>query len=510
MLGRHCCVNRPRGDGVTSPRNLPWTRLAKSGQFVCIIWPSGTTVFFNTTFPTLNLDSTLYQRLTESCYKEMSHWLSVLVAVCFVAFAWRRFLPAMAGGPSTSSAVQQMDVDQAVVTAPADAEIAAAAATVEADIAQLDADEAADAASKDASIAALRAELAQAREDNRHLHGVLARETSDAALAEMVDAEGTITDLPGRTDAAPVTPVAVRAPAPTSTALTPSGSFRLKPPQEFSGSATDLHVRDWLDIVMAFMIASMVPAGKWAMMATTLLRGDALNAWMVFLGASHGVANVALATWAEFEETLMSAFGFDERGLTAHSKLAKLQQMGTAAAYTREFKALCARIKTPACLSETDKIFRYRSGLKRALASRSVVRPDGTPWATLAELAEFVVRQDELFMADAAAGRPAEQGASRGVTARSSQEGRSGPRGEAEPRSWRTAAQRGAATEASRASRRALAATSRPTKVVAPAVQMDPRLGITIKEKRRRMTGGLCLKCGKPGHRIAQCPTAER
>jgi len=43
-----------------------------------------------------------------------------------------------------------------------------------------------------------------------------------------------------------------------------AGNFRLKPPQEFSGADSDPHVREWPDIVMAFLIAIQVPIGQWS------------------------------------------------------------------------------------------------------------------------------------------------------------------------------------------------------------------------------------------------------
>jgi len=79
--------------------------------------------------------------------------------------------------------------------------------------------------------------------------------------------------------------------------------------------------------------------------------------------SKYGVQNMAQATWESFEECLLSASGFDGRGIAAHSKLDKLRQ----AAYTREFKLLASRVAEPTPLSEADKIHHFRNGLRPQL-----------------------------------------------------------------------------------------------------------------------------------------------
>jgi len=45
----------------------------------------------------------------------------------------------------------------------------------------------------------------------------------------------------------------------------------------------------------------------------------------------------------------------------------------------------------------------------------------------------------------------------------------------------------------------------RPLKMSVAPPAMNAKLGITVKERQRRMQNCLCLKCGKAGHRIAEC-----
>jgi len=73
------------------------------------------------------------------------------------------------------------------------------------------------------------------------------------------------------------------------------------------------------------------------------------------------------------------------------------------------------------------------------------------------------------------------------------------------PSSWATVARRGHQASASRGAQQKLAAKGRPLTISAAPLAMDAKLCFTIKEKQRRMQNRLCLKCGKAGHRIAEC-----
>jgi len=178
---------------------------------------------------------------------------------------------------------------------------------------------------------------------------------------------------------------------------------------------------------------------------------------------------------AQFEQCPLSAFGFDARGLSALTSLFVLKETSSAAAYIREFKSLDSRITSLAPLSETERIFRYRAGLKKWLANKVLVKPDGTQWATLSEIAEFAVRQDEMFSADRQVGSSAqEQLTTRGGSSRAEPSGSQN----GTPSSWAMVARRGHQASASRGAQQKLAAKGRLLKMSAAPPAMDAKLGI--------------------------------
>jgi len=123
--------------------------------------------------------------------------------------------------------------------------------------------------------------------------------------------------------------------------LSDSAMARLvsKPPLYEGTGEAELHVRDWLDLMLAWMLCIGVAPYRYSVTAALLLRGQALQAWIVFCKSKYGVQNMAQATWEGFEECLLSAFGFDGIALEARQAATGSLHQGVQAAFESRHRA---------------------------------------------------------------------------------------------------------------------------------------------------------------------------
>ena len=112
-----------------------------------------------------------------------------------------------------------------------------------------------------------------------------------------------------------------------------------KPPLYEGTGEAELHVRDWLDLMLAWMLCIGVAPYRYSVTAALLLRGQALQAWIVFCKSKYGVQNMAQATWEGFEECLLSAFGFDGIALEARQAATGSLHQGVQAAFESRHRA---------------------------------------------------------------------------------------------------------------------------------------------------------------------------
>ena len=136
-----------------------------------------------------------------------------------------------------------------------------------------------------------------------------------------------------------------------------------KPPLYEGTGEAELHVRDWLDLMLAWMLCIGVAPYRYSVTAASLLRGQALQAWIVFCKSKYGVQNMAQATWESFEECLLSAFGFDGSG---HCSAVEARQAAT----DWQYCSLHQGVQAAGESRSNRHILARRNGVKRILLQR--------------------------------------------------------------------------------------------------------------------------------------------
>ncbi len=186
-------------------------------------------------------------------------------------------------------------------------------------------------------------------------------------------------------------------------------------------------------------------------------------------------------------------YGGPDLEAVARHQLDALAQSGSIEVYHRAFIDLCAHITTEP-LSEDDKLHRFIKGMQRQLADRVAVDPvTKLPWKSFAKCAQYalscgtninlyahnaartVVLSGDDYLNQSAPGAAVNRHPpSRPPSRPRNERGRSNTR-----QHQRAGPSRTASEERRQAAR---------------------------KEKQRRFEEGLCLLCGKAGHRAAECP----
>lgn len=210
--------------------------------------------------------------------------------------------------------------------------------------------------------------------------------------------------------------------------------------------------------------------------AASLLRGPAFDWFRPYEqsfspGASHSGA-LSIATIEDFYEQLTNTFGDPDEPLTAATKIYKLSQTTSVAAYISEFQRLSSQLTWN---EDALKDFFFQ-GLKPAIKD-NIVR--GTIPTTLKDMIRLASNLDNRFQQSRQFNNNHHHGPARNFQ-------RSGP----EPMD--------------------LDALSYSTKANPPPQAKQPRGPLSQQERQHRLDNNLCLYCGKAGHSVQSCFSAKK
>lgn len=256
-------------------------------------------------------------------------------------------------------------------------------------------------------------------------------------------------------------------------------------PDQFDGRG---NVRDWIYQMSHYLTVIGAPKASAVGLAVGFLRGEAMRHW--FANVTPLTAQGQTCTdWEVFKQCMFAAFDVADPEHKARTALDTLAQKGPIEKYLRQFNSLTALITD---MTDGEKIHRFLAGLNASLRDKVKVDPTTRQrWRKFAMLADFAVHQGADDSISAAtdvlknATAPRDSGGFKvagGVAKRHKAAG-SAPRGG--PRANTTTGASGSGTR-------------QPKEY--PGV---PARSAAVRDHCFRK--GLCLKCYKPGHRMADC-----
>jgi hypothetical protein len=240
-------------------------------------------------------------------------------------------------------------------------------------------------------------------------------------------------------------------------------------PATFSHMTTDLDVRDWLSALQNYLLLTNAPQDEHVLIASSYLGGEALRYFQNEIAQDyrHG----EFIEWEHFAKQMQLVYGLGVDDERARHDLDKLFQTGTVREYAMRFKLLLSKLGSNP-ISEADKVFLFRKGLKEPIKRMTLFVP-GT-----AEVQRNFVALVDSALAMAAALEVA-QGSATGFSAPN------------------TSKRQGAAAPAPQSKKPRTQANHPPgsAAAVATALRNDQ-----ARSERLKTTKG-CYRCEWPGHR---------
>ena len=222
--------------------------------------------------------------------------------------------------------------------------------------------------------------------------------------------------------------------------------------------------------------------------AASYLRGAAFNFFEPYIrrlgGSSQNTTIPLITSYNQFQEELIRTFGDINETATAQRELQKLRQITSAAQYTTEFR----RITSHLTWNEDALIFTYYQGLKSPL--KDELSKEERP-TTLQTLIEKAVRLDDRLFE-----RRMEKNQDWHPTRISNNH-------------FSSATPKHSAPEPMDLDASIKTPTSNPAPQPAGNSQKSKRGKLTPAERKHRMDNNLCLYCGKGGHKVQECYSAQ-
>jgi hypothetical protein len=173
----------------------------------------------------------------------------------------------------------------------------------------------------------------------------------------------------------------------------------LKPPKFWEGLDSDEPIRGWLTSVAHWLSMSKVPRGEAVGTAANYLRGKAQAYWFSMVDTLRREGKDP-TVWDTFRDQMILAYGAIDPEYVARTKIDALRQNGSVESYVRELQMLFAElIRQP--MHEADKVHKFFTGLNPGLAMKTQVNPATSDrWTTFAAAAAYVIKQEILYQAN--------------------------------------------------------------------------------------------------------------
>ena len=352
--------------------------------------------------------------------------------------------------------------------------------------------------------------------EGEHVAGVSPRLGIRPALAARLGAMAPIVG-PRQGPAAPLVGAAPGVPlvgANTNVASVATAHHKhFKQPATFSGAKSDEPVRKWLTSMAHFLTVTKVPTSEGVGLAVSYLRNAAQSYWF---GCQKTIATRGEdpADWDVFRAWMVRGFGATDPELAARYQIERLTQTGTVEDYARELQTLCAELMAEP-MDERSQVLKFHTGLKPAISAQVQVDPvTKQPWATLTEAVQYAIRHENAYLttmhrrAAANPSNPPATGPLRRVGRKQQgwrpyhdpqqrrqqlQDGDFAGKGKGKRQSaWQQQRRRGGGRGSAGGAGRADSSASAERRA--------------MEERQHRFHNGLCLNCGSPGHRKADCP----
>ena len=143
------------------------------------------------------------------------------------------------------------------------------------------------------------------------------------------------------------------------------------------------------------MVMRVIPSHQRAAFGAFSLTGDA----EAYFNEHASGMSLADMSWETFSSILKSAYASPQFSIAAKTALFKLQQDAmTVLELRRKLETLVSQVEEAGIekVTEHDKVFYFQRALRPALAETCVLKSDGSEWATLAELSDYVNRREAL------------------------------------------------------------------------------------------------------------------